>query len=89
MAAELRWLPVMSAGRQVGTLGYRPPEQLMARMDRLFLAQQQRNLTIIVIALALTSLLLAGGGLEMGQVIGQSAPKADVPGTTPFFLPWC
>lgn len=59
MAAELRWLPVMSAGRQVGTLGYRPPEQLMARMDRLFLAQQQRNLTIIVIALALTSLLLA------------------------------
>ena len=59
-AADLRWLPVLSDGRRVGTLGYRPPEQLMARMDRLFLSQQRRNLTIIVIALALTSLLLAG-----------------------------
>ncbi|ALM53454.1 ATP-binding protein [Halomonas huangheensis] len=59
MAAELRWLPVMSEGVQVGKLGYRPPEQLMARMDRLFLNQQRRNLTIIVGALALASLLLA------------------------------
>ncbi|QEM84140.2 ATP-binding protein [Halomonas binhaiensis] len=59
-AAELRWIPVMSHDRQVGTLGYRPPDQLMERMDRLFLKQQRRNLTIIIIALALTSLLLAG-----------------------------
>jgi uncharacterized protein (DUF1501 family) len=31
----------------------------------------------------LSTLALAGGGLNMGQVIGDSAPKADVPGTTP------
>ncbi|MFG6138205.1 ATP-binding protein [Halomonas sp. B23F22_10] len=60
-AAELRWLPIVSDGERVGTLGYRPPQQLMARMDRLFLTQQQRNLAIIVAALGLASLLLAGG----------------------------
>ena len=60
-AAELRWLPINSDGRQVGTLGYRPPQQLMARMDRIFLSQQRRNLAIIVAALGLASLLLAGG----------------------------
>lgn len=31
----------------------------------------------------LSTLALAGGGLKMGQVIGQSSPKADVPKTTP------
>jgi len=31
----------------------------------------------------LTSLLISGGGLRMGQVVGQSAPKVDVPATTP------
>jgi len=31
----------------------------------------------------LGTLAFAGGGLRMGQVIGQSAPKADVPRTTP------
>ncbi|MCW4149644.1 ATP-binding protein [Halomonas sp. 18H] len=60
-AAELRWLPIRSKGQQVGTLGYRPPQQLMARMDRIFLSQQRRNLAIIVAALGLASLLLAGG----------------------------
>ncbi|WP_275286309.1 ATP-binding protein [Halomonas elongata] len=60
-AAELRWLPIISDGEQVGTLGYRPPQQLMARMDRIFLSQQRRNLAIIVAALGLASLLLAGG----------------------------
>jgi two-component system sensor histidine kinase BaeS len=59
-ATRLRWLPIEHEGQQVGTLGYRPPEQLMARMDRIFLARQQRNLGIIVSALAFTSLLLAG-----------------------------
>ncbi len=57
---QLRWLPIKHAQQQVGTLGYRPPEQLMARMDRIFLARQQRNLAIIVSALAFASLLLAG-----------------------------
>ena len=31
----------------------------------------------------LSTLALAGGGLQMGQVIGQSASKADVPQSTP------
>ncbi len=31
----------------------------------------------------LSTLALAGGGLRMGQVIGESAPKVDVPKTTP------
>lgn len=60
-AATLRWLPILHEGERVGTLGYRPPEQLMARMDRIFLARQQRNLAIIVGSLGIASLLLAGG----------------------------
>ena len=31
----------------------------------------------------LSTLALAGGGLKMGQVVGESAPKADVPKTQP------
>ncbi len=31
----------------------------------------------------LSTLALAGGGLKTGQVVGQSAPKADVPQSTP------
>ncbi|MCO6458996.1 MAG: DUF1501 domain-containing protein [Pirellulaceae bacterium] len=31
----------------------------------------------------LSTLALAGGGLKMGQVVGESAPKVDVPQTTP------
>jgi uncharacterized protein (DUF1501 family) len=31
----------------------------------------------------LSTLALAGGGLRMGQVVGESAPKADVPRSTP------
>jgi hypothetical protein len=31
----------------------------------------------------LSTLALAGGGLKMGQVVGESAPKVDVPKTTP------
>jgi hypothetical protein len=31
----------------------------------------------------LSTLALAGGGLRMGQVVGESAPKVDVPQTTP------
>ncbi|MFW6346428.1 MAG: ATP-binding protein [Halomonas sp.] len=60
-AATLRWLPILHDGERVGTLGYRPPEQLMARMDRIFLSRQQRNLAIIVASLGVASLLLAGG----------------------------
>ncbi|SDL20398.1 two-component system, OmpR family, sensor histidine kinase BaeS [Modicisalibacter muralis] len=56
----LRIVPIVSNGRYVGELGYRPPRELMARMDRIFLSRQQRNLSIIVGSLALASLLLAG-----------------------------
>ena len=31
----------------------------------------------------LSTLALSGGGLQMGQVVGDSAPKVDVPGTKP------
>ena len=31
----------------------------------------------------LCTLALAGGGLKMGQVVGESSPKAEVPKTTP------
>ncbi|QJQ95813.1 MULTISPECIES: ATP-binding protein [Halomonadaceae] len=58
---ELNWLIIESDGERIGALGYRPPQQLMARMDRIFLSRQQRNLAIIVVALSLASLLLAGG----------------------------
>ncbi|WP_129141810.1 ATP-binding protein [Modicisalibacter coralii] len=54
-------VPIISQGQPVGELDYRPPRALMARMDRIFLDRQQRNLSIIVASLALASLLLAGG----------------------------
>lgn len=59
--SDLRWLDIDSDGELIGTLGYRPPQQLMARVDRLFLSRQRRNLTTIIAALGLASLLLAGG----------------------------
>ncbi|WP_342596373.1 ATP-binding protein [Salinicola lusitanus] len=58
---EPHFVPIRSGDKLVGQLGYLPPERLMARMDQIFLERQQRNLTIIVGALFLTSLLLAGG----------------------------
>lgn len=60
-APELVWLPIESDGEKVGSLGYRRPESLMARMDHVFLERQQRNLGIIVASLVVASLLLAGG----------------------------
>ncbi|MCG7600220.1 ATP-binding protein [Halomonas sp. McH1-25] len=53
-------LSIVSQGQQVGELVYRPPRELMARMDHIFIDRQQRNLSIIVGSLALASLLLAG-----------------------------
>ncbi len=35
---------------------------------------------------SLCTLALAGGGLKMGQVVGQSAPRADVPSSVPITL---
>ncbi|OLO09486.1 two-component sensor histidine kinase [Salinicola sp. MH3R3-1] len=58
---EPHFVPIRSGDKLVGQLGYLPPERLMARMDQIFLERQQRNLTIIVGSLFLTSLLLAGG----------------------------
>lgn len=58
---SLRWIDITYADQLIGKLGYRPPQQLMARVERLFLSRQRRNLATIVAALGLTSLLLAGG----------------------------
>ena len=33
----------------------------------------------------LCTLALAGGGLKMGQVVGESSSKAEVPKTTPIY----
>ncbi len=45
----------------IGALGFRPPQEMMERMESRFLERQQRNLVLIVISLGLASLLLAGG----------------------------
>lgn len=55
------WLRLEVEGQTIGTLGYRPPRQVMERMESRFLERQQRNLVIIVASLGLASLLLAGG----------------------------
>ncbi len=61
LAGPLKRVTIVSDGQQIGELSYRPPRELMARMDRIFLERQQRNLSIIIGSLALASLLLAGG----------------------------
>lgn len=45
----------------IGALGFRPPQEMMERMESRFLERQQRNLVLIVISLCVASLLLAGG----------------------------
>lgn len=45
----------------IGTLGFRPPHQVIERIKRRLMERQQRNLVIIVFSLGLASLLLAGG----------------------------
>lgn len=62
-----RWLTlysdVTSSGNNeaIGELGFRPPQDMMERMESRFLERQQRNLVLIVVSLGLASLLLAGG----------------------------
>ncbi|MGY4877306.1 ATP-binding protein [Vreelandella aquamarina] len=56
-----QWLPLQVNGQPIGSLGYRPPRQIMERMENRFLERQQRNLMIIVVSLGIASLLLAGG----------------------------
>ncbi|BCB59666.1 MULTISPECIES: ATP-binding protein [unclassified Halomonas] len=62
-----RWLMLYSdmtpSGQReaIGALGFRPPQEMMERMESRFLERQQRNLVLIVISLGLASLLLAGG----------------------------
>ncbi|MWJ28785.1 HAMP domain-containing protein [Halomonas sp. ZH2S] len=60
-AADWHWLPLSYHNAVIGELGYRPPQQMMERMERGFLARQQRNLMIILASLGVASLLLAGG----------------------------
>ncbi|MCA1771238.1 MAG: HAMP domain-containing protein [Halomonas sp.] len=55
------WLTLRSDDEEIGELGFRPPQQVMERMENRFLERQQRNLVIIVLSLGVASLLLAGG----------------------------
>ncbi|MGO2579260.1 MAG: ATP-binding protein [Halomonas sp.] len=55
------WLNLHSGEETIGSLGFRPPREMMERMESRFLERQQRNLTLIVISLCVASLLLAGG----------------------------
>lgn len=55
------WLTLRSGDTHIGTLGFRPPREMMERMESRFLERQQRNLVLIVVSLCVASLLLAGG----------------------------
>ena len=55
------WLTLQSGETTIGSLGFRPPREMMERMESRFLERQQRNLVLIVISLCVASLLLAGG----------------------------
>lgn len=55
------WLTLRSDETNIGSLGFRPPREMMERMESRFLERQQRNLVLIVISLCIASLLLAGG----------------------------
>jgi two-component system sensor histidine kinase BaeS len=55
------WLTLRSDETNIGSLGFRPPREMMERMESRFLERQQRNLVLIVISLCVASLLLAGG----------------------------
>lgn len=59
--SDWHWLTLHSDDVVIGELGYRPPLQVMERMENRFLERQQRNLLIIVVSLGVASLLLAGG----------------------------
>ncbi|OJA05415.1 ATP-binding protein [Halomonas sp. QHL1] len=55
------WLTLRSGDIHIGSLGFRPPREMMERMESRFLERQQRNLVLIVVSLCVASLLLAGG----------------------------
>ncbi|MGM0520738.1 MAG: ATP-binding protein [Pseudomonadota bacterium] len=60
-AGDWHWLALKADEHVIGMLGFRPPQQMMERMESRFLERQQRNLLIIVVSLGIASLLLAGG----------------------------
>ncbi|MGP8289528.1 ATP-binding protein [Vreelandella zhanjiangensis] len=60
-SSDWRWLTLYSNDLEIGELGFRPPQQMLERMENHFLERQQRNLMIIVISIGLASLLLAAG----------------------------
>ncbi|WP_106477789.1 ATP-binding protein [Phytohalomonas tamaricis] len=59
--AKLRYAPITLDGIQIGSLGYRAPEGVITKLDRLFLQRQLRSLTIILGSMLFASLILAGG----------------------------
>ncbi|MFB9865860.1 ATP-binding protein [Vreelandella sulfidaeris] len=60
-AGSWQWLTLRSGETTIGSLGFRPPREMMEHMESRFLERQQRNLVLIVISLCVASLLLAGG----------------------------
>ncbi|WP_017429698.1 HAMP domain-containing histidine kinase [Vreelandella jeotgali] len=55
------WMPLLDNEVEIGSLGFRPPQQIMKRMESRFLDRQRSNLSLIVVSLGIASLLLAGG----------------------------
>jgi two-component system sensor histidine kinase BaeS len=60
-SGKWHWLTLRSEEKNIGSLGFRPPREMMERMESRFLERQQRNLVLIVASLCIASLLLAGG----------------------------
>ncbi|GAA3904134.1 two-component system sensor histidine kinase BaeS [Halomonas cibimaris] len=59
--ARWHWMALSVDGATIGSLGFRPPQQILKRMENRFLDRQRSNLSLIVISLGIASLLLAGG----------------------------
>ncbi|WNK19615.1 ATP-binding protein [Halomonas piscis] len=58
--ASWHWMSLDADDRPIGSLGFRPPQQILKRMENRFLDRQRNNLSLIVISLGVASLLLAG-----------------------------
>ncbi|MDN6180432.1 MAG: ATP-binding protein [Halomonas subglaciescola] len=58
---DWHWMPLTTRGQEIGSLGFRPPQQILKRMENRFLDRQRSNLSLIIVSLGIASLLLAGG----------------------------
>lgn len=55
------WMPLTAGEQEIGSLGFRPPQEILKRMENRFLDRQRSNLSLIIVSLGIASLLLAGG----------------------------